>query len=240
MCWMGWKRWGLLLGLVLALGLSFPAVAQTPVDPIAPRSTLAEELQSLASRAAVVFVGQVVSIHRAGGVVEVGFRVEQSLSGAVGDSFILREWAGLWPAGLARYVLGERALVFLHAPSTAGFASPVDGANGLVPVVVQGADAPELLDIRRLAAAIVRAPGTPLPTEADGAIFLTEAVPVIHAALHAHAGLGSKRLAPPQRLPLPLRGVSTPFPVISTPSGNEAVSLTHVGAGQIGSMYAPR
>ncbi|MGI4829034.1 MAG: hypothetical protein ACRYFU_12700 [Janthinobacterium lividum] len=125
------------------------AAAQTGTTSVASaQTTLTGELQLLASRAAVVFSGQVISIERRGGVVEVSFRVEQAVVGGVGSTFVLREWAGLWPAGQFRYHVGERALVFMHAASAAGFASAVDGQEGIVPVEVQGADAPALLDVR--------------------------------------------------------------------------------------------
>ena len=130
--------------------------------------------------------------------------------GAPGRSFTLREWSGLWPAGQFRYTVGERALVFLHGVSAAGFASSVDGANGIVPVVVQGANTPQLLDIRRLAAAIRREPGTPLPTEPAGAIQLSEAMVLVQSASRASGvTLGTGRLKPGYRLPfrrLPLKG----------------------------------
>ena len=206
---------------VFAAGLLASGQAQAAVQtaahaagPVAPADSLTEELQSLATRAAVVFAGQVVSIERRGGVVNVEFRVEQTVLGTTGANLTLREWAGLWPQGQFRYTVGERALVFLHLASAAGFASPVDGADGVVPVVVQGANAPELLDIRRLAAAILRTPGTPLPTEANGAIPLSNAIAVITSAARAAADAGSARqLALGAPVPLRVRSVEPGLPV---------------------------
>lgn len=168
-----------------------------------PPAGLAGEFASLASRAATIFVGQVISIERRGGAVEITFNVEQAIAGASGAEYTLREWAGLWPQGQFRYIVGQRALVFLNGTSAAGFGSPVDGAEGVVPVLVQGANAPELLDVRRLSAAVLRAPGTPLATEANGAIQLAEALPLIAAGLQNGAG----RLPRPEpvRLPMPVR-----------------------------------
>ena len=88
--------------------------------------------------------------------------MEQAVLGAPGAQYTLREWDGLWPQGQFRYTLGQRALVFLHGNSPAGFGSPVDGAEGVVPVIVRGANAPELLDVRRLSAALLRPVGAPL------------------------------------------------------------------------------
>ena len=46
-------------------------------------------------------------------------------------------------------------------------------------MVVQGARAPRLLDVRRVAASVVRAPGTKLLDETDGAVRLDDAVALI-------------------------------------------------------------
>ena len=142
---------------------------------------IASELHLLASRASTVFVGQITSIKHKGGVVEVTFRIEQPIAGAVSASYVIREWAGLWPPGQNRYTVGQRDLAFLHAPSSAGLSSPVHGAEGLVPVVVQGAEVSPLLDIRRVAAAVERSQSTPLPTDAEGGMLLSDVLGVISA-----------------------------------------------------------
>lgn len=193
-----------IFGIFLA-GLG--AASAMGAQPASPQTTLAGELRSLAGRAAVVFAGQVVSIERRGSMVEVTFRVEQPVQGRVGGSYTLREWAGLWPPGQFRYQVGERALIFVHGTSAAGFASPVDGAEGVVPLVVQGANAPELLDVRRLSAALKRAPGTPLPTEGQGAISLSDALKLI-------TGPTGSAVLEPVRGPLPTHGAPVrPVPV---------------------------
>ena len=168
-----------------------------------PPTDLSSEFASLASRAATIFVGQVISIDRRGGAVEITFNVEQAIAGSGGAQYTLREWAGLWPQGQFRYTVGQRSLVFLNGTSAAGFGSPVDGTEGVVPVIVQGANAPELLDIRRLSAAILRTPGMPLAGEANGAIQLAAALPLIAAGLDNGAG-GLPR-PEPVRLPMPVR-----------------------------------
>ena len=213
MRWTGLKVRGVCLGWLLLLTAAVGKASGQGASAIAaPQASLTDELGSLASRAAVIFAGQVISIEHHGGAVEIEFRVEQPVYGTVGASYTLREWAGLWPQGQVRYIVGQRALVFMHAASATGFASPVDGAEGVVPVVVQGADAPELLDVRRLGAAVLRAPGTPLPTEADGAIQLADAVAVIAAALQPASATKPFRFKPPLRLPLPTRAVPVASP----------------------------
>ncbi len=162
-------------------------------------TAIGTELQRLSGHAASIFVGQIVSIERKGSIVEVGFRVEQPVRGSVGCSYTMREWAGLWPAGHVRYTIGQRVLAFVNGTSAAGFSSPVHGAEGLVPVVVQGAHAPQLLDVRRVAASVVRTVGTALPTEANGAVPLSEAFAWISGpATGSGAGRGL--------LPVPTRG----------------------------------
>ena len=45
------------------------------------------------------------------------------------QEFHLLEWPGRWQAG-ERYRIGERYLLFLHAPNAAGLTSPVGGSAG--------------------------------------------------------------------------------------------------------------
>ncbi len=143
-------------------------------------TTLGGALRGLASRAGVVFVGQVASIAHTGGVVEVHFTVQQAVMGTVPGTYTLREWGGFWSGGQQRYRVGERAMFFLHVPKNggAGFGSPVDGSEGVVPLVPMGADAAPLLDVRRLATRVLRAQGQPMVGEA---IALPEAVGVVAA-----------------------------------------------------------
>lgn len=174
------RRWTKLLKAALSavLLLAGAGVASQAQSASLGLSILTE-LQTLATHAGTVFVGQIVSITHKGGVVEITFRVDQAVAGVPGKSFMLREWAGLWPAGHSRYTVGQRVLAFIHTASGVGLSSPVHGAEGLVPVVVQGVGAPQLLDVRRIAAAVVRAPNTPLPTEADAGILLSDALRVV-------------------------------------------------------------
>lgn len=73
--------------------------------------------------------------------------------------------------GTARYVVGQRALLLLHAPSAAGFSSPVGGADGVVSV--QGEAVGGTTDLRWVAARALRTvalrPGQLNVFEAEGA-----------------------------------------------------------------------
>ncbi len=199
----------LLCGVLLGLCGAGQARAQGTV----PQASISAELQTLAAAARTIFVGQIVSIQHRGSVVEVGFRVEQPVAGVVGATFTLREWAGMWAPGSQRYAVGQRVLAFMHGASGAGLSSPVHGAEGLVPVVVQGADAPKLLDVRRVAASVVRAPGTRLPDTTDGAVALDGVIGLI----------SSQRASTfePVRLPLPVRA----RPPVAFPGANRATKF---------------
>ena len=111
-------------------------------------TSLEGALRSASAAAAVIFAGEVVSIDRTPGAVSVRWRVEHAIAGATaGAVYEQKEWPGLWATGDARYRVGERALVLLHAPSVAGYTTPV--ADGVIPLrgdVITGT-----LDLRWLA-----------------------------------------------------------------------------------------
>jgi hypothetical protein len=143
-----------------------------------PDASVGAALRNMASRAGLVFVGQVGKIERKGGVVEITFGVDQVVLGSAGATYTLREWGGLWVEGEQRYRVGQRVMVFLNAPSAAGLSSPVDGMEGIVPVVPMGANVAPLLDVRRPAARVQRLQGQPMR---DEAIALPEAASVVAA-----------------------------------------------------------
>ena len=61
---------------------------------------------------------------------QITFAVDNGVRGAqTGAEFRLLEWPGRWQAG-ERYRIGERYLLFLHAPNAAGLTSPVGGSAG--------------------------------------------------------------------------------------------------------------
>jgi hypothetical protein len=96
--------------------------------------------------------------------------------------------------------VGQRAMFFLHAPSAAGLSTPVDGMEGIVPVIATGADQAPLLDVRRLAGRVQRAPGQPLDTAERGAVALSDARSIV---------AGWRSVQPePRRLPLPVASES--------------------------------
>jgi hypothetical protein len=165
----GWRRPLALLAAWLCFSaLALAAVAQ-------PDTSVGAALQNLASRAGVAFTGRVAKIERNGSVVEVTFLVEEPLVGSVGATYTLREWAGLWPQGQSRYTLGQRIAIFLHAPGKSGLSSPVDGMEGIVPMVQESATQEPLLDVRRLAARVQRNVGEPIADESNGAITVADA-----------------------------------------------------------------
>jgi hypothetical protein len=145
---------------------------------VSPDASVEAALANLSSRAATVFVGQVVAIRRNAGVVEVQFRVDTPVLGPAVGSYTLREWAGMWPPGQWRYRVGERAMVFLHGTSGAGLSSAVDGAEGVVPVTAD-ANGTVVLDVRRLSTRVSRQPGQPLADISNGAIALKDALAVV-------------------------------------------------------------
>lgn len=172
----------------------------------APDTSIGGALRNLASRAQDVFVGQVAAINRKGGTVEVQFRVDQTVAGAAGGVYTLREWAGLWPPGQHRYFVGQRALVFMHKAGAAGLSTPVDGAEGLVPVMVQGVGAAPLLDVRRLSARVQRSTTAPLDGVETGAIALSDATGIV-------ANWRKPVFREPVRRPLPVGYRPAPPPV---------------------------
>ena len=185
--------------------LLWPAIAMGAQS--APDASVTAALGNLSARAATVFVGQVTAIRREPGVVEVVFRVDTRVLGQAGATYTLREWAGMWPPGMQRYRVGERALVFLHGASSAGLSSAVDGGEGVVPVMAD-ADGTVLLDVRRLATRVQRQPGQPL-VRGDGAMALKDALPVI-----ASRGVSPirpvRRPLPPAVMPVVTLGAGSP------------------------------
>jgi hypothetical protein len=181
-------------GLLLVGAVGGEALAQQR-DERAPAESVGAELRLLASRADVVFVGQVEKIEvkdgaageLGGGVVEITFSVEQPVLGVVGGSYVMREWAGRWTGGQQRFQVGERAMFFLHAPSAAGLSSAVDGMMGVVPVVPVSSNGQALLDVRWLATRVLRVVGGRLAGIAgatgisEGGIALVDGIAVAKA-----------------------------------------------------------
>ncbi|MFC6645267.1 hypothetical protein ACFQBQ_06625 [Granulicella cerasi] len=187
----------MLLALCCLLTLPLRAQLASQSADTGADTSVGGALRSLANRAQLVFVGQVISITRKSGVVEVAFRVDTTVTGvSSGDGYILREWAGLWPPGMQRYHVGDRAMVFAAAPSEAGLSTPVDGAEGVVPVLLQADSSAPLLDVRRLATRVQRAEGTALATLGEYA-SLDEVTAVVRGSRDPH-------WQEPHKLPVPI------------------------------------
>lgn len=114
--------------------------AQTKLEPVARHpqmpvpTDIEDALRQMADQAAIIFVGEVSSIHHRQGAVEICWQVEDAVRGVTADTtYVQHEWAGLWADGVPRYQVGQRSLVMLHAPSAAGFSSPVSGQDGVLP-----------------------------------------------------------------------------------------------------------
>ena len=198
-----------------AAGSSTIAAAQPP-------ASVEGVLRSLASRAAVVFVGQVESIKPNGGVMEIIFRVQQAVIGEVGETYTLREWSGRWAGGQQHYRLGQRSMIFLYAPSAAGLSSPVDGMTGVVPLIPMGANVDPLLDVRMLATRVERPVGSPMVDMDFGSIALADAVAVV-------AAWNQEPLPEPVKHPLPI-GLR-PHPVNTSMSDTGLPSLLQPAGG---------
>lgn len=149
------SRYAGLAGWVLACGLAAGlAQAGAQVQKISQAQTASqaqtteEALHSMSRRAGVIFTGQVVGVRRlageGAGVVEIEFRVDDTIRGVRGGKYAVREWAGLWPGGETPFVVGQRYLMLLHAPGRGGLSSPVGGMDGAIPLVagaISSADA---------------------------------------------------------------------------------------------------
>jgi hypothetical protein len=210
------------------------AVVERFQEPMTPQTHLAEQpksvggvLRSLASRAGIVFVGQVQAIRSNGGVTEVVFAVQKPVIGEVGDTYTVREWSGRWTGGQQHYRVGQRSMIFLYAPNAAGLSSPVDGMAGVVPVIPMGANVDPLLDVRWLATHVQRAEGESI-TDADfGAVALADALDVLN-------GDGSEPPREPMKRPLPVglrpRPVAVSVDGVPDESGRLPSILQQVGA----------
>ena len=114
-----------------------------------PPSSAEAALRQMFEGADTVFTGEVTRVERQGDSMLIRWQIEVGIRGAdAGAVYTLREWCGLWSGG-PRYQVGERALVLLHAPSVAGYASPVGGSNGVLPL--RGDAGTNTIDLRWVA-----------------------------------------------------------------------------------------
>jgi hypothetical protein len=195
------------VAVVVALLMGSCSQGQT-----APPQSVEDALHRMSDRAAVVFVGQVTAVRRVDGgatgpgVVEVVFRVDQAVRGcAAGGTYVLREWAGLWAANDARFRVGQRRLMMLHAPGPGGMSSPVGGMDGAIPVhgvgkavwsandsaATIGTPAAEMVDLRWVGARLARPVAYRKEAAAVGGSRLAKAANVTAADAPALDGLNS-------------------------------------------------
>jgi hypothetical protein len=139
------SRWTVQLACTLILALAAVCgVAQEPAQAALPHSTAPQSttdaLHAMSRLAGVIFTGQVIAVRRmdavtgATGMVEIEFVVEDAIRGVSGNTYTLREWAGLWQASDQPFRVGQRFFMLLHAPGAAGLSSPVGGMDGAIPI----------------------------------------------------------------------------------------------------------
>ncbi len=130
-----------LLGVALWLFASLGWSGAQTAPPLTTADTTGA-LTGMAAQAGVIFAGHVVSMTRNedAGYVDVNFAIDQPVSGCPAtNSYIVREWLGLWAGNAARYQVGQRYLMMLHLPGAAGLSAPVGGLDGAIPLVSAGA-----------------------------------------------------------------------------------------------------
>lgn len=138
------------MAAIALLAASFGRAQDAPAASLPMPQTVEDVLHRMSDQADVIFLGEVVAVHAhedegvASGYVEVEFRVDRAIRGVSGDSYTLREWAGLWSGNVRRYQPGERLLMLLHASGISGLSSPVDGTDGAIPI--RGGAAAAVLD----------------------------------------------------------------------------------------------
>jgi hypothetical protein len=212
---------------VVLSGVGDRARAEIPQTNLEVRAetSVGAVLGNMSSRASVVFVGQVESIKRTSGAVEITFRVDRAVLGQLGSRYTLREWLGLWVAGQQRYRVGQRAMVFLHGANAAGLSSPVDGMQGVVPLVPMGANAEPLLDIRWLETRVVRTMGASIADADNGAISLSDAISLIAQSNRPSPGPVNE----PVKLPLPVgvRPVAVPVKTFGVVAEKDSMGDAH-------------
>ena len=128
-------------GLILWAAAATSAFGQSALPP----QTTDDALRALTDAAGIVFTGTVTAVRRpasSAGVVEVDFAVSDAIRGVSGSEYTLREWAGLWEASDEPFRPGQRYLMLLHTPNSAGLTSPVGGPDGAIPIRPATSEAP--------------------------------------------------------------------------------------------------
>lgn len=134
---------------LITMMLMLASFAYPQANIITPQ-TVEEALHQISNQADVIFAGHVIAIRPhnkeavTSGYIQIDFGVDQGIRGCVsGETYTLREWAGLWAGNPDRYQVGRRLLMMLRAPGASGMSSPVGGMDGAIPI--RGGGAPSLL-----------------------------------------------------------------------------------------------
>src|SRR3954463_11194930 len=135
-----------LIFVLLVATRALPA-QQTTMESSSPGANTAvqadqgADLQMLTRRAGLIFAGTVLRVDlpasgEGDGSIGITFRVDDGIRGAAtGETFTIREWRGLWDQrSHQRYRVGDKVLVFYHAPGRNGLSSPVAGDIGRFPL----------------------------------------------------------------------------------------------------------
>src|SRR6185312_10537130 len=84
------------------LAASFSRAQDAPAASLPMPQTVEDVLHGMSDQADVIFLGEVVAVRAhedkgvASGYVEVEFHIGRAIRGVSGDTYTLREWAGLW------------------------------------------------------------------------------------------------------------------------------------------------
>ncbi len=205
-----------------AQSLSSTKVAAKPdLGVSAPPAGASAVLVDLASRAAVIFSGQVLAITPFKGVVDIRFQVETPIRNCPqnGD-YVLREWAGLWTAHRNRYRVGQHVLLFLTARGAAGLSAPVDVNDGIVPLV---ATAPQpIMDASGMVPADAASAGLMVDLRwLQARVARTSAAPVVLNALRARSSTGQAWSGPvPPLAPAPVTTLTSVIELLGQGGGD--------------------
>lgn len=173
-----------------AIALLSALVAASVVRPAVAMTVLPLDLPALTAGAGTIFVGRVTRVdpgvdERGIAAVWTTFAVEQTLKGATGPTLTLKQLgAPLGASGtpngarafasVPRFTPGESVMLFVHAPSALGFASPVGLGQGAFRIrdhdgrrVVTNDVANRNLDSGASGAASALGRGLPSPGAAD-------------------------------------------------------------------------
>ena len=186
----------LLLAFTLSVQFAWAQTSSTRTEAAAEPQNVEDVLHQMSDRADIIFVGQVVAIRPhddgggAAGFVEVDFRIDQAIRGCAGETYVLKEWAGLWSGDARRYQAGQRLLMMLHAPGASGMSSPVGGMDGAIPIRGEA-------DASQLATASANPPALVADLRWLGAKVLQPAPYVLQSAMSAAPLTMEQQMAPP-------------------------------------------